>query len=317
VATEADVEQLFESLRPRIAEIQGRDAGLRTGGNVGCLLMVLPFVAAAGILLTLDEPRVSQALQGWPLLAALVIGVLVFVVGYGMRRPWATVSVAQREEVDRVLLQPLAALLLPGATFIRAPIMISRYHPSLLMPLPEGVRSTSCGRIEGRLLGRAVVIDELLMSGHMGARWVVCIDLPFALAGHVRIHRRTKLDPGRFWREGFEPVEEGDRRIGGGAHVEVGPLGIGSDEGLAAPAGAVPPDVVLTDGLFGVLRGRPDVWVAAAGRTLWIVFERSIHAFDSRVPGGDDVLRWRKAAVAMQDVEAVTREVLAAAKVRG
>ncbi|MET0556009.1 MAG: hypothetical protein ABW221_23420 [Vicinamibacteria bacterium] len=38
MATEADVEQLFESLRPRMAEIRGRDVGLRTGGQLGCLL---------------------------------------------------------------------------------------------------------------------------------------------------------------------------------------------------------------------------------------------------------------------------------------
>jgi hypothetical protein len=302
VATEAEVAQLFESLRPRIAEIKGRDAGKRGGGNFGCLLMGLPFAAALGMVM---KPEVVTALRGWPLLVGPVIGVAVFYVGLKMWRPLHAANRAQRAEADRVLLQPLAALLLPGATFTRAPIMLSRYHPSLLMPRPEGVTSTSCGRIEGLLLA----------SGHMGARWVVRIDLPFVLAGHVRIHRRTKLDPGRFWREGFEPLEEESRRLG--AHVEMGPLGLGSEEGLAAPPpGAVPPGAVLTDGLFDVLRECPDVSVAAAGRTLWIVIEREIHAFDDRVPDEGQVDRWHQAAIAMQDVEDVTREVLAAAGVR-
>jgi hypothetical protein len=313
VATEAEVAQLFESLRPRIAEIQGRDSGKRGGGIFGCLLMVLPFAAALGMVV---KPEVVTALRGWPLLVAPVIGVAVFYIGFKMWRPWQAANSAQRAEADAALLQPLAALLLPGATFTRAPIMLSRQHPSLLMPRPEGVTSTSCGRIEGLLLGRPIRIDELLLaSGHMGARWVVRVELPFVLAGHVRIHRRTKLDPGRFWREGFEPLEEESRRLG--AHVEMGPLGIGSEEGLAAPPpGAVPPGAVLTHGLFVVLGERRDVSVAAAGRTLWVVVERAIHAFDDRVPDEGLVDRWHQAAIAMQDVEDVTREVLAAAGVR-
>lgn len=126
------------------------------------------------------------------------------------------------------------------------------------------------------------------------------------------------LDPGPFWREGFELLEDDSRRLGHGAHVEVGPLGIGTQEGIAAPPpGSVPPAVVLTDALFDVLRDRPDVWLAVTGRTLWIVVERPIRAFESQVPDFDHVGNWTKAAVAMQDVKLVTREVLAAASVRG
>ena len=164
MATEVEVEQLFESLRPRIAEIKGRDVGLRGGGNLGCLLMVLPFAAAVGILMMLNDPGASKALWGWPLLAAPVIGVVVFIVGWKLWRPWSSANGAQRAEADSALRQPLAALLLPGATFTRASIMLSRYHSSLLMPRPDGVTSTSCGRIEGQLLGRPVKIDEMLLQ---------------------------------------------------------------------------------------------------------------------------------------------------------
>ena len=161
-----------------------------------------------------------------------------------------------------MLRQPLAALLLPGATFTRAPIMLRRYHSSLLMPVIRGVTVTHSGRIEGELLGRPVTIDEVLGSfdANLVSRWFVRVDLPFVLAGHVLIHRRTVLTPGLFWRDGFEALEEEGRRLGRGWHVEVGPLGLGRDDGLAAPPpGSVPPGVVLSEGLFGVLRDRADV----------------------------------------------------------
>ena len=320
MATEADVEQLFQSLHPRIAEIKGRDVGLRTGGNLGCLLMVLPFAAAIGILMMLKDPTMSAALWGWPLLVAPVIGVVVVYVGFKMWRPWATVSGGQRAEADSVLLPQLAALLLPGATFTRPPITLKDYHPSLLMALMRGVTMTHSGHIEGELLGRPLTIDEVRGSfdHNFMSSWFVRVDLPFVLAGHLIIHRRTMTTPGIFWRDGFEPLADESRRLGRGWHVELGPLGLGTDEGLAAPPpGAVPPGVVLTEGLFRVLRDREDVKVAATGRTLWIVVERQIMAFDSQVPDFEDVTKWKKAAVAMLDVEAVTHEVLAAADVRG
>jgi hypothetical protein len=309
VASDIEVEQLFESLRPRIAEIKGRDVQHKTGGNLGCLLMVLTFGAAICVL---TLPAVSAALSGWPLLIVPAIGVAVFYSGFKLWRRWFAVSAGQREEADSALLQPLATLLLPGATFTRASLMVSGYHPSLLMPHPDGVTATSCGRIDGHLLGRPVEIEERLMGDNVGAAWVVRVDLPFALAGHVRIHRRKKFDPGLFWREGFEPLEDESRRLG--AHVELGPLGIGTKEGIAAPPrDSLPPHVVLTDALFMVLREHPDLWCAVTAHTLWIVLERPIHAFDSRVPDADDIKHWKKAAVAMRDTEAVASAILEAA----
>jgi hypothetical protein len=319
VATEVEVEQLFESLRPRIAEIKGRDVPHRTGGNLGCLLMVLPFVAAVGTLMLLKDPKMAELLWGWPLVVAPVIGVAVFVVGFKIWRPWATISGVQREEADAALRQPLAALLLPGATFTRERMLVSGYHPSLLLSNPRGAHSLPLGRIGGRLLGQPVQVDELRGSfdSDVPACWIVRVELPFVVAGHLRIHRWTMTTPGIFWRDDLESLEDDSRRLGRGWHVELGPLGLGTDEGLAAPpAGSVLPGVLLTDGLFAVLRDRQDVQLAVAGRTLWIMVLRQLQAFDSQVPDFEDVHRWKKAVPAMQDVEAVTREVLAAAAVR-
>ena len=320
MATEADVEQLFESLRPRIAEILGRDAPLRTGGNLGCLLMVLPFAAAIGILMMLKDPRVAAALWGWPLLVAPVIGVAVFYFGFKTWRPWATVSGRQREEADATIRPALAALLLPGSTFTRERMSVSGFHPSLLLSNPRGVHISSCGRIAGVLLEQPVAIDEVRGSfdADLPDCWLAKVELPFVVAGHLRIQRWTMATPGLFWRDGFEPLEDDSRRLGRGWNVELAPLGVGTDEGVVAPpAGSVPPGTLLTDGLFLVLRDRPDIRLAATGRTLWILVHRQTLAFDFQIPDLEAVHRWKKAAGAMQDVEAVTREVLAAGGVRG
>ena len=320
MATEVDVDQLFESLRPRIAEILGRDVPHRTGGNLGCLLMVLPFAAAIGVLMMLKDPKLGAALWGWPLLIAPVIGVAVFVSGFKMWRPWAAVSGLQREEADTALRKPLAALLLPGATFSRERWTRSGYDPSLLLARVNGAHSTPSGRIAGLLLGQPVQIDEVRgdFDSNLPACWLVRLELPFVVAGHVRIHRRTMTTPGIFWRDDFERLEDDSRRLGRGWHVELGPLGVGTEEGIASPPpGSVPPAVVLSAGLFTVLRDREDIQIAATARTLWILVERPLIAFDFQVPDLEDAHRWKKAAVAMQDVEDVTREVLAAASLRG
>jgi hypothetical protein len=317
LATEADVEQLFASLAPRLDEIRKHDAPHRTGANLGCLLMALPFVAAIAALPLLKDPDIAEMLWGWPLIVAPVIGAVSFYAGRKLQQPWANVSAEQSARGAEVALQPLAALLLPGATFTHAPIRFSSYHPSLLTARGSG--SSHSARIQGRLLGVPIRIDELGL-GHDAARpahWMAEVELPFVLDGHVRIHRRTMTTPGFFWNDGFDRLEDESRRLGSGWKVEQGPLGVGTDEGVGpAPPGAISPSVLLTEGLYALLRDRQDIQVAATARTLWIFVERSIMAFDAQVPGLGDLPRWKKAAVAMHDVEAVTRAVLAAAGVR-
>lgn len=316
MATEADVERFFESMLPKITEIKGRDAGTRVGGNLGCALMLLALAGAVGLIMTLnDSSAAAQALRGWPLVAVIVAGAGVFYLGFKLWRPWFTASSGQREEADRVLLPALADLVLPGATFTRASITLSGYHPSLVIPRPDGVLLTHCGRLEGPLLGRSVTIDELRggYDNNMGAYWMVRVELPFVVGGHVRMRKPGVLDPGFYWNDGFERHDGEERRLGPGWRLELAPLGAGTPEGVVAPPpGAVPPEAMLTDGLFALLRERPDMRVATTGRDLWIVVERSILAFDSQVPGRDDLPRWKKAVPALEDIAAVTREVLAA-----
>jgi hypothetical protein len=281
--------------------------------------MVAPLVACVGVLVMMNDPNMAAKLWGWSLLAVPVLGVVSFVAGFKIWWPWATVSGVQREQADTVLRQPLAALLLPGATFTRERMMVSGFHPSLLLSNPSGSHSIPCGRIVGLLLGQPVQIDEIggSFDADLPACWLARVELPFVVAGHVRIHRRTMTTPGIFWRDDFERLEDDSRRLGRGWNVELGPLGVGTDEGIASPPpGSVPSAVLLSAGLFAVLRDREDVQIAATARTLWILVERQLVAFDFQVPDLEDVHRWKKAAVAMQDVEAVTREVLAAASVR-
>lgn len=319
MATEAEVEQLFESMRARGAEIATRDAPQRTGGNLGCLMMLAALGGGVGLVVALGEANLGAHLWGWPTLVVVAVLLGSFVVGWKIGAPWFTANSDQRGEADRVLLRPLAALLLPGATFTRAQVTWSRVNPSLLLPEPRGVAVRNVGRIEGRLFGHALTIDETRsdFDDHLPRCWIVRLELPFVLAAHLRVHRRTWADAGRFWEQGFEKLDEDGARLGPGYKVEVAPLGIGTDEGVAAtPPGAVPPGVLLTDELFGVLRARPHVSLAVAGRTLWMIVEDVALAFDSQVPAPDDLKKWKHAAVSMQDVEAVTRAVLAAASVR-
>jgi hypothetical protein len=155
---------------------------------------------------------------------------------------------------------------------------------------------------------------------------LVQVELPFAVAGHLRVrHRRGRfllepledaLIPGEFREEGFDPLEPEAARLGRDFRCGWAPLGTDTTATTPATTDGLSPRVLLTDRLIEFLRTNHDVMVAIVGRSLWIILTRRLEAFERRVPTAEDLRHWQEAWEAVRDVELVTREVLAAARVR-
>jgi hypothetical protein len=155
---------------------------------------------------------------------------------------------------------------------------------------------------------------------------LVQVELPFAVAGHLRVrHRRGRfllepledaLIPGEFREEGFDPLEPEAARLGRDFRCDWAPLGTDTTATTPATTDGLSPRVLLTDRLIEFLRTNHDVMVAIVGRSLWIILTRRLEAFERRVPTAEDLRHWQEAWEAVRDVELVTREVLAAARVR-
>ena len=207
-------------------------------------------------------------------------------VGVALWRQWAKHDDQLSLETDAVLIRPLVELLVPGATFSRPKIILSGWHPCLLMAEEEGASGVTPSQIDGSLLGQNLVIVEL----EDPSSWIVRLDLAFGVAGHLRIRSMARLAPGGFWTKGFENHSAGSRRLGAGHSIDWAPLGDRTGKVVETPLNAVPIERVLSDALFDHLRAHPDLMVAMAGNTLWVVVPRTIRAFQRRVAGPTDLI---------------------------
>jgi hypothetical protein len=325
MASAQELADLFAAVSPRIAEIRERSKATDRGSHFGCLLWLLPVLAI--ILLSALKPAVTPPWYGWLVLAVCLAGVASVGAGWKVSEPSRRVQQAQFEETERVLLQPLTGLLLPGATFSRQTDFLPEYHPSLLLSRIRGA-SRPHTRIDGRLLGlpvRMEVFRAMPDDDHPSCLFVQ-VEMPFAVTGHLRIRHgkarfilETVEDAlvQNFREEGFEPLEPERTRLGRGFRCDWAP---GATDPTApdapTPADALPPRAVLTDRLLEFLGTNEDVMFAVVGRSLWVVVTRQLEVFERRVPTMDDLPLWQKAAFAVADVELVAREVLAAGSVR-
>jgi hypothetical protein len=324
MATDQQIEELFDSVRGRIADITSRTRKYSGRGNVGCALMVLPILGVIGLLVaSQDVSPVSPSRFWWFWLGVLVAVVVCFRIGWKLWLPWSRSNSALQDETDDALIRPLVEALVPGGTFSRPTITTSGFHSSLLLPRQEkgSVRVAKQSRVEGRIGEMPVVIDEIegAFDANVDEGWIARVELPFAIDGHLRIWVPRGFWKGwAEWTDGFEKMTDATARLGAPYTVDVAPIGTGPETASAtASPGAHPPDVVCANSLFDALRARPDVRMAVADRTLWIVLPRPLRVFASHIASPDDLATWKKAAVAMRDIETIAREVLAAPGARG
>ncbi len=324
MATDQQIEQLFDSVRPRIADITSRTGTHSGQGNLGCALMVLPIIGGTVLLANASDVVLpSPALFWWFVAAVLVAMFLCVVAGWKLWRPWSLSNSALQVETDDALIRPLVGALVTGGTFSRPVVTTSGYHPSLLQPHTEkgSVRLLNQSRVEGRLADMPVVIEEIQggFDAVIDDAWIARFELPFAVAGHLRIWVSERSFSGwAEWRDGFETQAEATERLGSPYTVDVAPIGTGPGAaGATVSPAALPPEVVCTDELFDALRARPDMRLAVVDRTLWMVVPRNLKVFQSHIAAPRDLKDWKKAALAVRDIEAIARAILAAPGVRG
>gem|GEM_PF-4135829 len=308
--TDDEVEQVFQSLGAQIKNLEVRGGAFAAHGNIGCLLMlasVMAVIAFAGMMP--EEGAASSWMSTWWSVPASVFSALAcFVVGGSLWRRWAKHNDELMLETDATLTRPLVELLVPGASFSRPRIIVSGWHPSLLIAEEDGASGIELGQIDGCLLGQTAVIAEL----ESPVSWIVRVELPFGIAGHLRIRSMAHLGPGRSWSAGFEKHSVASKRLGAGYSIDSAPQGTGLDKSVVTPPKLVPIEALFSNALFDQLRAHPDINVAVVGCALWIVLPRAIRAFQGRVASQSELRAWKQAAKAMRDVQGVVREVLAA-----
>jgi hypothetical protein len=304
-------EAILVSAQARTAGLQGAHDSTTSGGSLGCLLMLAAGAASVGVtFMAIGAPKVPSVL----ILVTIVLAVSAGVGWVGWRKwsRWSEARGALQDRTDDVLIRPFVERLVPGATFSRPSVITSQYHPSLLFQKPRGASGGDRPRVEGRLAGLPAVLDEVRgnFDANIDGGWIVRLELPFAVDGHLRVRVPKSLGEHTVWREGFRPLAHETARLGTAHEIDVAPLGTGPDVDAASlPAGGLHPDALLTDALFERLRASADIDVAAAGRTLWLSLPRHIHAFDGQSGIPPDLRSWQQLAAAWHKAVQAIREI--------
>lgn len=283
------------------------------GCSIGCLL---PFAMAIAFIVRGKEwaklPYFLPAAIGAGLVALSLAAIGLWLYQRG-QKAFAPVDAA----VDAELLRPLASLFVEGATLAHPDDSILEWRASLLFPRSAHVHSINgqTTRIAGRLAGLPMVLDELFIryrhsknSSTFGG-WVVRLELPFAVGGHLRIRTSQLGSRSLLWQGGFAPHHDATARLATGHEVEAAAPGV-TPEGAGEPTLAgVPVESLLTDSLLDLLRANRKVQVAAVAQTLFVVVP-NVRAFDNRRSVAlFDAGHGRKTAQRFALVEAIAREV--------
>jgi hypothetical protein len=298
------------SARDRTADLQRAHDATAAGGNLGCLMvLVAAALTVGGIVLAigaLEEPKYLFGAAG-----VLIVAGIVGRVGWRRWSPWSEADGALRNRTDDVLIRPFVEHLMPGATFSRPLVTSSGYHPSLLLVRVEGAAASTHSTVEGSIAELPALLEEVHGSfdADIHGGWLLRLELPFAVDGHLRIRAPKSVDEHKRWVDGFEPLDEATARLGTRHTIDVAPLGVGTDAPASLPAGGLHPDVLLTDAVFEWLRASGDIDVAATGRTLWLFVPRPIRAFDSQSGIPSDINSWRRLTKEWHDAVRTIREI--------
>jgi hypothetical protein len=248
---------------------------------------------------------------------ALACAGLGFVLYQRAQRIYAPIDAA----VNADLMQPFASFLVPRGTLEHPGLdTCVEWRPSLLFTRYAHAHQNAVRRVTGRLAGLPAVLDEIRIryrhdkDSAAFTGWVVRVELPFTVAGHLRVMILPYPFRSPMWNEGFDRLTDAESRLGAPYEVDAAAPGV-TPEGADGPTSSgVPVDALLTDALLERLRAGGRMQLAATGRTLWITVPH-LRVLDARSGtagfGGSD---GRRAVAAITDAEAVLREVLRAGR---
>jgi hypothetical protein len=321
--TDAEIDAFFAGLEARRDQLARQyRAGWPfslAGCGVGCLVPIVLVLAFAGFR---DQWR-EHPLYATGVVSAWVTAIACAGIGIALywraQRIYAPIDAA----VDAELMAPFAAFLVPGGT-LEHPALDAcvEWRPSLLFTRHAHAHQNAVTRVTGRLAGQPAVLDEIRIRhrNHKNSGaftgWVVRVELPFAVGGHLRAMILPYPFRAPMWNDGFDRLTGAEARLGAPYEVDGAAPGV-TPEGADGPTSSgVPMDALLTDAVVERLRREGRMQLAATGRTLWITVPR-LRVLDARsgtaVFGGKD---GRTAIAAIADVEALVREVLRAGTAR-
>ena len=321
--TEAEIDAFFSGLEPRRDELArqyraGWPLSL-SGCGVGCLVPIGLLFAFIGF-----RDRWSEhPLYTTGVVSAWVVALACAGIGIALYRRAQRIYQPIDAAVNAELMQPFAAFLLTGGTLEHPALEACvEWRPSLLFTRHAHAHQNAAARVTGRLAGLPAVLDELRIRhrNHKNSGaftgWVVRVELPFAVGGHLRAMILPYPFRSPMWNEGFDRLTDAEARLGPPYEVDGAAPGV-TPEGAAEPTSSgVPMDALLSDGLVEQLRAGGRMQLAAAGRTLWVTVPH-LRVLDARSGtaafGGRD---GRRALAAIADVEAIVREVVRAGSAR-
>jgi hypothetical protein len=317
--TDAEIDGFFDGLEPKRAELARRyRAGWplsMAGCGIGCLVPIGLLLAFAGFrdLWSAHRLYTASVVSAWVVaLACAGIGLALYLRAQRIYEP---IDAA----VNAELMEPLAAFLVPGGT-LEHPALDTcvEWRPSLLFTRHAHAHQNAVARVRGRLAGLPAVLDEIRIRhrNHKNSGaftgWVVRVELPFSVGGHLRAMILPYPFRAPMWNEGFDRLPDAEARLGPPYEVDGAAPGV-TPEGADQPTSSgVPMDALLTDALVERLRASGRMQLATTGRSLWITVPH-LRVLDPRSGtaafGGTAA---RRAVAAIADVEALVHEVVRA-----
>lgn len=317
MSTDDAIRSFFGSAAPRAAELAkqyraGWPASF-AGGAIGCLVpmaLMVVLIANGNEWKRLPWFQPAAIGAGVVALACAVLGSLLY---RSAQRTFEPVDA----RVDDELLRPFVALLVDGGTLAFPDESIREWRPSLLFPKLAHIHAAEgkTNRVTGRIGGLPAVLDELVIrfrndsDATTFSGWIVRLELPFAVGGHLRIRRTSLACDALVGEDDFERLEGEEARLATGHRIDAAAPGAALELTDGPAPSGLPSTVVLTEGLIGALRAAPKLELAVSGRTLWIA-ARGPRAFDNRVNvAWFDADYGLRTAARMRAVEAVARAV--------
>lgn len=296
------LESLIESLRPDFEVLKEQAEQARPDVRMGCGLGIAAPVLASFVVAAVPLPW-------WARIVLVLGGIAAAIVGIPRLIRFAGKASQLKQPFQERILDPFVSLLMPGAVLERGRVSMDDWNRSRLFAMGT-LGSRESRRLRGTIAGLPATLDETswVREGmHKSfSGWIVRFELPFAVAGHLRIRRRGGERV--LLTDGFEILPEASARLGQEYAVDVGPL-----EG--DPLAGIVPTALVTGDVLEWSRTDPMTQVAVAGHALWVVTDHDDDAFPDQVVNFD-LETFRRASQRFERAEAIARCVLAAGGAR-